>query len=188
MPNYNEALNLMHSWVESESLRKHMLCVETAMCAYAQKYNADEELWAICGLLHDFDYEKNQTYDADLKTGHPYEGIKILAYLGYRAEILDAILGHAQYSNTPRISQMSKCLFACDELCGFLVACAYMRSDHFATLDAASVNKKLKNKNFAAKVNRKDIDLGVTELGIDRDEHFNFVIAALKEIQDKIFS
>jgi len=187
MPNYNDALNLMHEWVGSESLRKHMICVEAAMCAYAKKLNEDEELWAICGLLHDFDYEKYQTYDADLKTGHPYEGIKILRELGYQEEILDAILGHAMYSGVERKTPMARHLFACDELCGFLVACGYMRPDHFESLDADSVNKKLKNKNFAAKVSREDIDLGVQELGVDRDEHFNFVISALKGIQDIIF-
>lgn len=188
MVNRNEALSLLQSWVESESLRKHMFCVEAAMRAYARKYNENEELWGICGLLHDFDYEKYPTYDANLKTGHPYEGIKVLEEQGYPAEMLEAILAHAEYSGTPRISQMAKCLFACDELCGFLVACAYMRPDRFASLTADSVIKKLKDKKFAAKVSREDIELGVAELGIDRNAHFDFVIAALKNIQGQIFS
>ena len=188
MNNRNEALNLMHSWVQSESLRKHMLCVEAAMRAYAQIYNEDEELWGACGLLHDFDYEKYPTYDAFSKTGHPFEGVKVLKEKGYSEEIIEAILGHAQYSGVPRNSQMAKCLFASDELCGFIVACAYMRPDHFVSLNAASIIKKLKDKRFAAKVSREDIELGVEELGIDRDTHFDFVINALKDIQDQIFN
>jgi putative nucleotidyltransferase with HDIG domain len=188
MLNREEALNLMQSWVQSESLRKHMLCVEAAMKAYAKKYNEDEEVWSICGLLHDFDYEKYPTYDADLKTGHPYEGAKVLKEQGYSAEIIEAILGHAQYSGVSRNSQMAKCLFACDELCGFLVACAYMRPDHFASLNAVGVIKKLKDKKFAAKVSREDIEQGVQELGIEKDAHFDFVISALRGIEGNIFN
>jgi putative nucleotidyltransferase with HDIG domain len=188
MPNLKEAFNLMHSWVQSESLRKHMLCVAAAMRAYARKYNENEELWDICGLLHDFDYEKYPVYDVALETGHPYEGIKVLKEQNYPAEIIEAILGHAQYSGVARNSQMAKCLFACDELCGFLVACAYMRPDRFMSLDAAGVNKKLKDKKFAAKVSREDIEQGVQELGTDRNTHFDFVIAALREIQNEIFN
>ncbi|MFA6513863.1 MAG: HDIG domain-containing metalloprotein [Patescibacteria group bacterium] len=187
MLNREEALNLMQSWVQSESLRKHMLCVEAAMAAYAKKYNENEEAWSICGLLHDFDYEKYPTYDVELKTGHPYEGVRILQEQGYELEIIEAILGHAEYSGVPRNSQMAKCLFACDELCGFLVACAYMRPDHFVSLNAAAVIKKLKDKKFAAKVSRDDIEQGVRELGIEKDVHFDFVISALKSIEGKIF-
>jgi putative nucleotidyltransferase with HDIG domain len=188
MPTREEALNLMQSWVQSASLRKHILCVAAAMRAYARKYNENEELWSVCGLLHDFDYEKYPTYDAAAQTGHPYEGIKVLKERGYPAEIINAILGHALYSGVPRVSNMAKCLFACDELCGFLVACAYMRPDRFASLNAAAVNKKLKDKKFAAKVSRADIEQGLSELGIERDVHFDFVIAALREIQEQIFN
>lgn len=188
MPTRAEALSLMQEWVKTEGLRKHMLAVEAALRAYAKKYNEDEELWGICGLLHDFDYEKFQTYDPANKTGHPYEGIKVLQAAGYPAEIIEAILGHAQYTGTPRVTNLAKCLFACDELCGFLVACAYMRPDHFTTLPAKSVNKKLKDKSFAAKVSREDIDLGVAELGVNKDEHIDFVISALQTIQSDIFS
>ena len=188
MINRNEALNLMQDWVKSESLRKHMLCVEAAMSAYAKKYSENEEIWSICGLLHDFDYEKYPTYDVDLKTGHPFEGVKVLKEKDYPEEIIQAILGHAQYSRFPRSSRMAKCLFACDELCGFLVACAYMRPDHFISLSAENVIKKLKDKKFAAKVSREDIEQGIEELEINREEHFNFVIGALKNIQEKIFN
>lgn len=188
MLNREEALNLMQSWVQSESLRKHMLCVEAAMAAYAKKYNEDEEAWSICGLLHDFDYEKYPTYDAELKTGHPYEGVKVLKEQNLSEEIIAAILGHAQYSGVARNFQMAKCLFACDELCGFLVACAYMRPDRFMSLTAEAVIKKLKDKKFAAKVSREDIEQGVAELGADKNAHFDFVISALQSIQGKIFS
>jgi putative nucleotidyltransferase with HDIG domain len=187
MKNREEALHLMHDWVQSESLRKHMLCVEASMRAYAQKYEEDVELWGIAGLLHDFDYERHPEPNAELKIGHPFEGIKILTEQGYPEAITEAILGHALYSGVPRTSQMAKCLFAVDELSGFVVACAYMRPDKFSSLTPESVNKKLKDKKFAAKVSREDIELGVTELGIDKNEHIQFVIGALKPMQQKIF-
>jgi putative nucleotidyltransferase with HDIG domain len=187
MKTRNDTLELMHKWVESESLRKHMLCVEAAMSAYAKKFKEDEELWGICGLIHDFDYEKFPTYDADAQTGHPYEGVKELKKEGYPDEIIESILGHAVYSGVERKSNMAKCLFACDELCGFLVACGYMRADKWETLTSESVLKKLKDKRFAAKINREEIDFGVFELGIDKKEHIDFVINALRPIQNKIY-
>ncbi len=181
-----EAFELMCGWVKSESLRKHMLCVEAAMRAYAKKYGGDGEAWGICGLLHDFDYEKYPEYDAAAKTGHPFEGARELERLGYPKEILEAILGHALYSGVPRISDMAKCLFACDELCGFVFACALMRPDGFGSLEARSVKKKLKDKSFAAKVSRPDIAQGILELGIGEDEHIAFVIAALRGISAEL--
>ena len=187
MKTREEALNLMHEWVQSESLRKHMYCVEAAMRAYAQKYGEDPELWGLAGLLHDMDYEKFPTYDAAAQTGHPYEGLKVLKVQGYPEEVIEAILGHALYSGVPRTSQMAKCLFACDELCGFIVACAYMRPDKFQSLESKSVKKKLKDKSFAAKVSREDIELGISELGMEKDEHIQFIINALKPIQNQIF-
>jgi putative nucleotidyltransferase with HDIG domain len=165
-----------------------MYCVEAAMRAYAKKYGEDEELWGIAGILHDFDYEKYPTPNPEQKTGHPFEGVKILREQGYSEEVIDAILGHALYSGLPRNSRMAKCLFACDELCGFVVACAYMRPDKFETLQPDSVNKKLKDKKFAAKVSREDIELGVSELGVDKNEHIQFVIDSLKPIQSQIFN
>ena len=177
-----QGYNLMCEWVTSESLRRHMLCVEAAMRAYAGKYQEDPEMWGIAGLLHDFDYEKYPDVDVTKRQGHPFEGVRELERLGYPPEIIEAILGHALYSGVPRVSNMAKTLFACDELCGFIVACAHMRPDKLATLDAASVKKKLKNKNFAAKVSREDIALGTLEMNIPEDEHINFVIAALRGI------
>ena len=183
-----EALSLMQEWVQSESLRKHMLCVEAAMRAYAQKYGENRELWGIAGLLHDFDYERFPEPDAEKQTGHPFEGIKILRSLNYPDEIIQAILGHALYSGVARQSNMAKCLFACDELCGFIVACAYLRPDKFGSLGIDSVKKRLKDKSFAAKVSRADIELGISELGIERDAHIQFVIEALRPIQSQIFA
>lgn len=188
MINRDETYKLMIEWVKSESLRKHMLCVEAACHAYARKYGEDEELWGLAGLIHDFDYERFPTYDAEQKIGHPFEGVKVLREKGYPEELIEAVLGHANYSGTPRISRLAKVLFACDELCGFLVACAYMRPDHFTSLAAPSVVKKLKDKSFAAKVSRADIAEGISELGLDRNEHIDFVIAALRPLQDQIFS
>lgn len=152
------------------------------MRAYAKKFGEDEELWGITGLLHDFDYERFPTVDPVAKTGHPFEGVKELEHLGYPAEMIEAILGHATYSGVPRKLQMAKVLFAVDELCGFITACAYMRPDHLLTLEAPSVKKKLKDKSFAAKVSRDDIEQGIAELGVDKDEHINFVIGALRPI------
>jgi len=188
MKTRTEALALMQEWVQSESLRKHMLCVEAAMRAYAEKYSEDPELWGICGLLHDFDYERFPVPDPEKKTGHPFEGVKLLQVQGYPDSLIEAILGHALYSGVPRTTNMAKALFACDELCGFVVACAYPRPDKFASLTSGSVQKKLKDKSFASKVSREDIDLGILELGISKDEHIQFVIEALKPIQSQIFS
>lgn len=180
-------MNLMQEWVKSESLRKHLLSVEAAMRAYAGKYGEDEELWGICGLLHDFDYERYPEYDAEKQSGHPFEGTRLLKEKDYPEEVIQAILGHALYSGVPRESNMAKCLFACDELCGFIVACAYMRLDRFETLTPDSVVRKLKDKRFAAKVSREDIELGIAELGVDKNSHIQFIIDSLKTIQDKVF-
>jgi len=163
-----------------------MLCVEAAMKAYAKQYGEDEDFWGICGLLHDFDYEKYPFYDVTGKTGHPYEGVKELERLGYPKEIMEAILGHALYSGVARTSQMAKCLFAVDELSGFIIACALMKPDRLESLEVKSVKKKLKDKRFAAKVSREDIELGITELGVDKDEHIDFVIRALRGISKNL--
>lgn len=176
-----EALTLLREWVKNENLIKHMLCVEAAMRAYARKFGEDEELWGITGLLHDFDYERYPT-----KEGHPFEGNKVLKELGYPVEMLEAIMGHALYSGVPRKSKLAKTLFACDELCGFVVACALVRPDKFDGLKASSVNKKLKDKKFAEAVSREDINQGIEELGVDRSEHIDFVIQAVAGISDEL--
>lgn len=166
----------MHEYTQSESLRKHMLCVETAMRTYAKKFNQDEELWGLAGLLHDFDYEKFQTIP-----DHPLKGSEILKEKGYPEEIRHAILGHASLPEYPRKSLMAKTLFACDELCGFLVACSLVKPDKkISSVEVSSVKKKLKDKAFARNVSRDDITNGVIELGVNLDEHIQFVIDALK--------
>jgi putative nucleotidyltransferase with HDIG domain len=182
----DDANKLMSEWVSSQPLRNHMYAVEAAMRAYAGKYGGDVEMWGIAGLLHDFDYEKFPQPDAAAKTGHPFEGVRQLQLLGYPDEIIQAILGHALYSGVPRESQMAKCLFACDELCGFIVAVAKMKPDNLQTLKAESVKKKLKDKSFAAKVSRQDIALGLVEMGIAEEDHIDFVITALRPIAKQL--
>lgn len=174
--NRESALTLMHEYTQSESLRKHMLCVETAMRAYAEKFGEDAELWGITGLLHDFDYEKFPE-----PPDHPVQGSAILRKLGYPEEMIIAILGHASYTNTPRVSLLAKTLFACDELCGFLVACSLVKPDKkIASVEVTSVKKKLKDKAFARNVSREDIMNGAKEMDLNLDEHIRFVIEALK--------
>ena len=169
-------LALLHEYTKSESLRKHALAVETAMRAYAKKFSADGEVWGITGLIHDFDYEMYpQAPD------HPVKGSEILRTKGYSDEIRTAILGHASYSGVPRESLMAKALFACDELCGFIVACSLVRPNKkIEGLEVSSVKKKLKDKAFARNVNREDIVQGALELGVPLEEHIQFVIDALK--------
>lgn len=157
------------------------------MRAYAKKFGEDEELWGLCGLLHDFDYEKYPTPDAAAKTGHPFEGEKILREKGYPEEVIHIILGHAQYSGVPRDTNAAKCLFAVDELCGFVMAIAHMKPDRFATLTIQSVEKRLKEKKFAAKVSREDIEQGIAELGVARAEHIQLVITAMAGIAEQLF-
>lgn len=175
----NNALQLLHRYVESESLRKHCYAVEAAMRSYAQAHGEDEELWGITGLLHDLDYEK-------YPEKHPFRGVEILQEQGYSEEMTQAILGHATYSGVARDSQMAKCLFAVDELCGFIVACALVRPEKLKGLAPSSVKKRLKMKAFAAKVNRQDIALGIQELAIDEDKHIARVIEALQNAAEAL--
>ena len=177
----DQALALMQEWTPSESLRKHMYAVELAMRAMATQAGADPESWGIVGLLHDYDYERFPNADRAPDREHPAEGVRHLASLGAPAEWQEAILGHAAYTGTPRTSPMAKALFAVDELCGFLVACALVRpSRSLADLEVSSVKKKLKDKGFAKGVSREDIQQGVAELGTTLDDHIAFVLAALR--------
>jgi putative nucleotidyltransferase with HDIG domain len=164
-----------------------MLTVEAAMRAYARKYGEDEELWGITGLLHDFDYEKYPNPDPAAKTGHPFEGVKVLREKGYPEEMIQAILGHAAYSGAPRETLIAKCLFACDELCGFITAVGWIRPERLAGLTPAKVKKYLKNKRFAEKVSREEIAQGIAELGVPEDEHIALVIRALTRIGHMLF-
>ena len=172
----------MHEFTASESLRKHMLAVEGAMRAYARKFGEDEERWGTTGLIHDFDYERFPNNAHSATEEHPAEGVRILRGKDYPEDILEAILGHAQYCNTPRQSQMARTLFAVDELTGLITATALVRpSKSVHEVDAKSVRKKMKDKAFARGVNRDDVINGAAELGADLDEHITFVIESMKE-------
>ena len=172
-----EALKLLKEYTKSDSLLRHAYAVEQAMRKYAQKFNEDEDKWGVTGLLHDFDYEKYPTAEK-----HPFMGNKILKEHGYEDDILNAIMGHAEYTGVPRNSLIAKTLFACDELAGFIFAVTYVRpSKSINDVKVKSVTKKLKDKGFAAKVSREDINKGIEELGVDRIEHIQFVIDALRE-------
>ncbi|MEO6067586.1 MAG: HDIG domain-containing metalloprotein [Gemmatimonadota bacterium] len=179
--NRADALQLMHEWTPSESLRRHMYAVELAMRAMATRNGADPEAWGIVGLLHDFDYERFPNADRAADREHPSEGVRHLASLGAPAEWQEAVLGHADYTGTPRTTPMAKSLFAVDELAGFLVACALVRpSRSLQDLEVSSVKKKLKDKGFAKGVSREDIAKGVEELGTTLDEHITFMLEALR--------
>jgi putative nucleotidyltransferase with HDIG domain len=176
----DEAWNLLEEWVSSESLRRHCLAVEAAMAAYAGKLGGDEELWAVTGLLHDADYERFPDMD-DTEKGHPRSIMAELERLDAPPEMVRAIASHADFLSVSRESEMEKALYACDELSGFLLACAYVRPEGIHGLTPKSVKKKLKQASFAAAVNRDDVREGAAELGVDFDEHVAFVIAALEE-------
>jgi predicted hydrolase (HD superfamily) len=181
LPSRESTLALMHEYTASESLRKHMLAVEGAMRAYAGKFGEDEERWGITGLIHDFDYERFPNTAHSPTEEHPAEGVRILRAKGYPDDILQAILGHANYCNTPRESRMAKALFAVDELTGLITATALVRpSKSVHEVDAKSVRKKMKDKAFARGVSRDDVINGAAELGVDLDEHITFVIGSMQ--------
>ena len=179
--NRDDALTLLKEYTKSDALLKHMYAVESAMRAYARKFNTDEEEWGTVGLLHDFDYEMYP--DAP---DHPLKGSEILKEKGYSEGFRRAILGHASYTGIPRDTQMAKALFACDELCGFIMACSVIRPNKIVDLEVSSVKKKLKDKGFARNVNREDITQGAEELGVPLDEHIRFVIDAMKSISPEL--
>ncbi|MDQ3080890.1 MAG: HDIG domain-containing protein [Gemmatimonadota bacterium] len=178
-----QALALMHDYTASDSLRKHMLSVEAAMQAYAEKFGEDAHTWGLAGLLHDFDYERfpNEAHSATEE--HPAEGARILRSQGYPEEIIDAMLGHATYSGVARESMMAKTLFAVDELTGLITATALVRpSKSVLEVEVKSVRKKMKDKAFARGVNRDDVINGTADLGVDLDEHIAFVIGAMQRV------
>src|SRR5690242_10510927 len=179
-----EALHLMQEHTQSPSLRQHMLAVEAAMRAYASKAGEDVEAWGMAGLLHDFDYEKYPNHEHSPSEGHPAWGVRLLREKGVPDPVCHAILGHGNYTGVPRDTLMARTLFAVDELCGFLVACALVRpSRSFADLEVSSVKKKLKDKAFAKGVNRDEVRQGAEELGVPLDEHIAFVIQALRPVE-----
>lgn len=182
MNTYQEAKELMHEYVKNENLRKHMYCVSEAMRQYAKKFAEDEEMWSIVGLLHDFDWEIHPNAEE-----HPTKGELILKEKGWNDEIRRAILSHADYTGVTRDSLMEKTLFACDELCGLIVACALVQpTKKLDDVKVESVKKKMKKKEFARNVNREDITKGAEELSVNLDEHIEFVVNSLKGISDKL--
>src|SRR5579871_3562646 len=182
MPERTKDWNLLTEFTQSESLRKHALAVEACMRAYARRFSTDEQLWGTVGLLHDFDYDRYPSLE-----DHPYKGNEILRERGYSDEIRRAIMSHAEYSGITRDTPMEKCLFACDELAGFITAVALIKpGKSLAEVDTKSVRKRMKDKAFARKVNRDDIINGAADLGVDLDEHITFCIEALKPIAKEL--
>jgi predicted hydrolase (HD superfamily) len=177
----DEARALMHEWTASEALRVHMECVAACMAAYADVHAPDEKArWIVCGLLHDYDYERHPSLEE-----HPKVGVAHLRdNTDVDEEIRTAILGHNETMGVPRESMMARCLFAVDELAGFIVACAKVRPNGISDLQPKSVKKKLKDKAFAAAVSRADIAKGIEELGADPTEHMMRCIQAIRDWTD----
>jgi predicted hydrolase (HD superfamily) len=171
---------LLTEWTTGESLRKHALAVEAAVRGYARTFNANEDEWAIVGLLHDFDYERYPT-----AADHPFRGCEELRRRGYPEWVMRAILSHAQYSGVARESLLEKSLFACDEMAGFVTAASLVRpSKSVLDLEASSVIKRMKDKAFAKAVSRDDLRMGAEELTLPLDVHVTNVITFLRERAD----
>jgi putative nucleotidyltransferase with HDIG domain len=189
LPSRADALALMHEYTASESLRKHMLSVEAAMRAYATRFGEDPERWGLAGLIHDVDYERFPNNARSATEEHPSEGVRILRSRGWPEDILDAIMGHAAYTNTPRTTRIAQALFAVDELTGLITATALVKpSKSVFDVDAKSVRKKMKDKAFARGVSREDVMVGAQELGVAdaMEDHIQFVIEAMRGVADAI--
>jgi putative nucleotidyltransferase with HDIG domain len=182
MPTRDEAWELVCEWTESDPLRKHMLAVESAVRAYARRFDADEETWAVAALVHDLDYERHP----DRETGHPRMAVEELRERDYPEEVIHAVLAHAEYMGVPRESLLDKALFGCDELAGFVTACAYVRPGGIEGMTPKSVKKKLKQPSFAAAVDREQMRRAADELGVDFDEHLQRVIDAMETRKDEL--
>jgi putative nucleotidyltransferase with HDIG domain len=178
----DQAWTLLTEWTSSESLLRHMLAVEAAMRAYAPRFDGDVELWGLTGLLHDLDYERYP----NLGDGHPRYAIGELSDRGYPAELVRAVASHADFMDVPRETPMEKALYAVDELCGFVLACAYVRPDGLVGMTPKSVKKKLKQPSFAAAVNREELYRGAEELGVEFEEHLQLVIEALAQRREEL--
>jgi putative nucleotidyltransferase with HDIG domain len=175
LPSRDAALALLQEWVRAEPLRRHCLAVEAAMRDQARRRSGEEELWGLAGLLHDLDYERHP----DLATGHPRVAMAELEQRGYPAELIRAVGSHADYMGIPRHSQLELSLAAVDELCGFVLACAYVRPEGINGMTAKSVRKKLKQPSFAAAVDREELKRHAEQLGVDLDVLVEQVISAL---------
>lgn len=182
LPSRDQALALLHEWVQNVNLRKHCYAVEACMRAYARQRGADEERWGLTGLIHDFDWERHP----DLER-HPMKGVEVLRAAGWPEDVCRAVLGHAVHSGVPRDSDMAKTLYACDEVSGFLVACALVTpAKSLMDVEVPSVRKKLKRADFARNVNRDDIVNGAAELGVDLDQHIAFCLEAMRGIRSEL--
>jgi predicted hydrolase (HD superfamily) len=187
LPSREETLALVHEYTASDSLRKHMLAVEAAMRAYATKFGEDPERWGLTGLVHDFDYERFPNATHSPTEEHPSEGERILRARGWPEDILEAILGHGNYTGVPRVTRLAKALYAVDELTGLVTATALVRpSRSVHEVDARSVRKKMKDKAFARGVNRDEVVAGAADLGVELDEHIEFVIGAMRGCADSL--
>jgi len=187
MPSRDDAWALLSEYTQNENLRKHALAVESCVRAYARKLGSDEELWGLAGLLHDFDYERWPNSDHHPSEGHPSAGSRILRERGYPEEVIRAILAHADYTGVMRTTPLERTLFACDELAGFLVACALVKpGKSIFEVDTDSVKRKLKDKAFARGVHRQDVLKGAEELGVPLEEHIAICIEALRSAADRL--
>jgi len=180
-PTREEAWRLVIEMTQSESLRRHMLSVEAAMRAYARRFGEDEERWGILGLIHDWDYETGPTPDQ-----HPMRGIQLLRERGWPEDLLQDLASHADYLKVPRDTPIRKALYACDELCGFIIACALVKGRSLGAVDARTVRKKMRDRAFARGVHREQLLAGAEALGVDFDEHVEFVRDALLPIADEL--
>jgi putative nucleotidyltransferase with HDIG domain len=182
LPSREQALGLLHEWIANPNLRKHCYAVEAVMRAYARKSGADEERWGITGLIHDFDWERHP----DLER-HPVKGVEVLRGLGWPEDVCRAVLGHATHTGVPRDTDMARTLYACDELTGFLVACALVTpGKSLDQVEVASVRKKMKRADFARNVSRDDIVNGAAGLGLDLDQHIAFTLEAMRGIRGEL--
>jgi len=187
MLNRDDAWTLLCEYTQNENLLKHALAVEACVRAYARKLGGDEHLWGLTALLHDFDYERWPNEAHHPTQEHPYEGSKILRERGYPEELIRAILSHADYSGVPRQTPLEHALFACDELAGFLTACALVKpGKSIFEVETDSVKRKLKDKAFARGVNRQDVLKGAEELGVPLEEHISFCIEAMRAVADRL--
>jgi putative nucleotidyltransferase with HDIG domain len=182
LPTRDQALTLLHEWVANVNLRKHCYAVEAAMRAYARKLGEDEERWGLTGLIHDFDWERHP----DLER-HPKLGVEFLRGQGWPEDVCRAILGHSNHTGVPRDTPLAQYLFACDEITGFLTACALVQpSKSLMDVEVPSVRKKMKRVDFARNVSREDIESSAAELGFDLDQHIAFVLEAMRGIRGEL--
>jgi len=171
----DDAWALLQEWVESRSLRRHCLSVETALRAYATKFGEPPDSWGLVGLIHDFDFERHPSLEE-----HPFVGVGVLKEQGYPQWVVDAILSHSDDPTYPRVTSLGKSLFAVDELTGFIAAVALVRPTRaVADVSVSSVKKKMKDRKFAEAVRREELLAGAEELGIPFDDHVAFVIEAM---------